>query len=86
MQDRMRMHVLHSFDDLANDDSHAFLWKSALFLHEIKEMAVWAELNEEVDIVTIIEEIVEFHDVWMVEEPLQFDLACDLPNYPFPFV
>jgi hypothetical protein len=58
VQNRVRMQMMNPFNDLSNDDSHAFLSKSALFIHEIKQMTVWAKLNEEIDILTIVKEIV----------------------------
>ena len=49
-----------------------------LFLEKIKEMAVAGKLKEKVDIFLITEKIVEFDEIWVVEEGLDFYLSNQL--------
>lgn len=49
-----------------------------LFLEKIKEMAVAGKLKEKVDIFLITEKIVEFDEIWVVEEGLDFYLPNQL--------
>lgn len=78
--------MLYSANDFPYDDGYAFLRKCSFAFHQVKQMSIRSQLHEKIDIVSIIKEVVEFHYVRVVQEPLQLDLACNLSDDTLSFV
>lgn len=69
VQDVLAVHVLHGLADLPHDLLHCLLIQAApLHLQGVVEVFAEAGLEEEVDVVLVDMVLVQFDDVWVVQE------------------
>jgi hypothetical protein len=61
MHNLVFMHIRYSFQDLPCDNGSALFAKYAFLIKDIIKMAVKSELNKKIDIISIIEEIIQFN-------------------------
>jgi len=67
MNDRFRVHILNSGDDLSHDHRCGFLWKWTIFLKKLVKLPIRSKLLEQIHILLITEKIIESNQIWMGE-------------------
>jgi hypothetical protein len=60
MHNRFWMHILDALGNFPNDYGGWFLWKALLPFDEIIKVSLWAKFNEQVNLLAIEEEVIEF--------------------------
>jgi len=78
MYDSLPVKIFGSVADLQNDLLGFILGKALALLDSVVELAVTAQLQEEVDVFLVAEVAVHASDVEVVQEALYFQLADDL--------
>lgn len=78
MQDIISMHVLYPLTDLLDIFSHDFLRESANFFQVLIEILAQTGLKDEVSSLLVDEEVVEVHNLRVVEKTLYFYLSDKL--------
>jgi hypothetical protein len=79
------VHILDAFKDLSGKQGRALLGKSELFAHQVVQLAVDAQLLDQVNVLFIGKGCVKFDQVGVGHVKLQFDLPQKLVLHNFPF-
>ena len=78
MNDLLRVHVGNPLGNLSSDDWGGLLLELPLNRQVLEQVPLGAQLHEKVDPCLVVEEIVEFDDIGVVEVQLDLDLVKEL--------
>jgi len=73
MNDGLWVKIFNSFSNLSDHQGSRFLWEGAFALEDVKELSIGSQFKEEIDMILVTEEIIDFNQVGMVQERLNFN-------------
>ena len=77
MSDKVLMSIVHTSHDLLEDASR-LIFRDLVALDVIIEFSSLGQLHYDEDVVSRIEDLIQFDDVWVVDEFKYLDLPFDL--------
>ena len=78
MNDLLWVHVGNSLGNLSSDDRGGFLLEFPLNWQVLEQVSLGAQLHKKVDPCLVVEEIIEFDDIGVIEVQLDLDLVKEL--------
>jgi len=64
----MRMHIAHALQNLSGDNRSSLLRERLVPFKQLKQMSILSQFKQQIDVVLVTEEVVEFDQVGMLQE------------------
>ena len=78
MKNLIFMHQWNRIKQISNNKRSCLLWKSLPSWNNIEKLSIWAKFHNNVEVILITETSINFDDIWMVKEALNFELTNKL--------